>query len=37
MPYSWWNRKNLVLAAAIVALAFIGFVVVRQVRGSDPQ
>jgi adenine-specific DNA methylase len=28
MPYSWWTRKNLVLAAAIVALAFIGFVVI---------
>jgi adenine-specific DNA methylase len=28
MPRSWWTRKNLVLAAAIVALAFIGFVVI---------
>ena len=28
MPYIWWTRKNLVLAAAIVALAFIGFVVI---------
>jgi hypothetical protein len=28
MPYNWWTRKNLVLAAAVVALAFIGFVVI---------
>ena len=28
MPSNWWTRKNLVLAAAVVALAFIGFVVV---------
>jgi hypothetical protein len=28
MLSNWWNRRNLVLAAAIVALAFIGFVVV---------
>jgi hypothetical protein len=27
MPSNWWNRKNLVLAAAFVALAFMGFVV----------
>ena len=29
MPSNWWNRKNLVLvlATAVVALAFIGFVV----------
>jgi hypothetical protein len=27
MLSNWWNRKNLVLAAALVALAFIGFVV----------
>ena len=28
MPHNWWTRKNLVLAAAVVALAFIGFVVI---------
>jgi len=28
MPSNWWTRKNLVLAAAVVALAFIGFVVI---------
>ena len=28
MPRNWWTRKNLVLAAAVVALALIGFVVV---------
>ena len=28
MPHHWWTRKNLVLAAAVVALAFIGFVVI---------
>ena len=28
MPDNWWTRKNLVLAAAVVALAFIGFVVI---------
>ena len=28
MPRNWWTRKNLVLAAAAVALAFIGFVVI---------
>ena len=28
MPHNWWTRKNLVLAAAIVALAFLGFVVI---------
>jgi adenine-specific DNA methylase len=27
MPHNWWTRKNLVFAVAIVALAFIGFVV----------
>jgi adenine-specific DNA methylase len=27
MPRNWWTRKNLVLAVAIVALAFMGFVV----------
>jgi adenine-specific DNA methylase len=27
MPHNWWTRKNLVLAVAIVALAFMGFVV----------
>ena len=25
---NWWTRKNLVLAAAVVALALIGFVVI---------
>ena len=28
MPSNWWTRKNLVLAAAVVVLAFIGFVVI---------
>jgi adenine-specific DNA methylase len=28
MSSNWWTRKNLVLAAAVVALAFIGFVVI---------
>jgi adenine-specific DNA methylase len=28
MPRNWWTRKNLVLAVAAVALAFIGFVVI---------
>ena len=28
MPRNWWTRKNLVLAAAVVALALIGFVVI---------
>jgi hypothetical protein len=28
MPSNWWTRKNLVLAAAVAALAFIGFVVI---------
>ena len=28
MPRNWWTRKNLVLAAAAAALAFIGFVVI---------
>ena len=28
MPHNWWTRKNLVLAAAVVALAFIGFIVI---------
>ncbi|MGY2906913.1 hypothetical protein [Bradyrhizobium sp. URHC0002] len=28
MRLNWWTRKNLVLAAAVVALAFIGFVVI---------
>jgi len=28
MTSNWWTRKNLVLAAAVVALAFIGFVVI---------
>ena len=27
MPHNWWTRKNLVLAAFVVALAFIGFIV----------
>jgi adenine-specific DNA methylase len=28
MPHNWWTRKNLVVtAAAVVALAFIGFIV----------
>jgi hypothetical protein len=28
MPRNWWTRKNLVLAVAAAALAFIGFVVI---------
>jgi adenine-specific DNA methylase len=28
MPRNWWTRKNVVLAATVVALALIGFVVV---------
>ena len=28
MPRNWWTRKNLVLAAAAAALAFICFVVI---------
>jgi adenine-specific DNA methylase len=28
MPSNWWIRTNLVLAAAVVALALIGFVVI---------
>jgi hypothetical protein len=28
MPHDWWTRKYLVLAVAVVALAFMGFVVV---------
>ena len=28
MPRNWWTRKNFVLAAAVVALALIGFVVI---------
>jgi len=28
MPHNWWTRRNFVLAVAIVALAFIGFVVI---------
>ncbi|KRR02029.1 hypothetical protein CQ12_15290 [Bradyrhizobium jicamae] len=27
MPHNWWTRKNLVVTAAILALAFIGFIV----------
>ena len=25
MPHNWWTRKNLVLVAAVIALAFTGF------------
>ena len=25
MPHTWWTRKNLVLVAAAIALAFTGF------------
>jgi adenine-specific DNA methylase len=28
MPRPWWTRKNLVLAAAILSLALIGFVAI---------
>ena len=28
MPHNWWTRRYLVLVAAAVALAFIGFVVI---------
>ena len=28
MPHNWWTRTNLILAAAVVVLAFIGFVVI---------
>jgi adenine-specific DNA methylase len=28
MPHNWWTRKYLVFAAAVVALAFIGFVAI---------
>ena len=28
MPRNWWTRRNLVLAVAAAALAFIGFVVI---------
>jgi hypothetical protein len=28
MPSNWWTRKIIVLAAAVAALAFIGFVVI---------
>jgi hypothetical protein len=28
MPRNWWTRRNFGLAAAIVALALIGFVVI---------
>jgi adenine-specific DNA methylase len=28
MSSNWWTRKIIVLAAAVVALAFIGFVVI---------
>jgi adenine-specific DNA methylase len=28
MLHNWWTRKNLVLAAAVGALAFIGFIVI---------
>ena len=28
MPRNWWTRRNFSLAAAIVALALIGFVVI---------
>ena len=28
MPWNCWTRKTFVLAAAVVALAFIGFVVI---------
>jgi adenine-specific DNA methylase len=28
MPRNWWTRRNLVLAAAIVALALTGFVAI---------
>ena len=28
MPRNWWTRRNFILAAAIVALALIGFVVI---------
>jgi hypothetical protein len=27
MPFNWWNRKNLVVAAAVATLALMGFVV----------
>ncbi len=28
MPHDWWTRKNLILAAAVIALAFIGCIVI---------
>ena len=28
MSHNWWTRKTLVLAVAVAALAFIGFVVI---------
>jgi adenine-specific DNA methylase len=34
MPRNWWTRRNLVLAAAIVALALTGFVAIGV---SDPE
>lgn len=28
MPHNWWTRKNLVLVAAVVVLAFTGFIMI---------
>ncbi len=28
MPHNWWTRKNLALVAAVIALAFAGFIMI---------
>lgn len=28
MPHNWWTRKNLVLVAAVVVLAFTGLIMI---------
>jgi hypothetical protein len=28
MPHDWWTRKNLALIAAVIALAFTGFIMI---------
>ena len=28
MPQGWWTRKNLIYVATVIALAFMGFIVI---------